>query len=331
MIRFEAVSKVYASRDREHTAVDAVTLELPRGQVFGVIGASGAGKSTLVRLINGLERPSSGRVVVDGADVLSLSARDLSRLRQRIGMIFQHFGLLSSKTAAQNIAYAMTLAGGYSAEQIRTRVAQLLERVGLSDHANKYPAQLSGGQKQRVGIARALANSPDILLCDEATSALDPEATHEILKLIHELNQELGLTVVLITHEMDVVRQVCDQVAVMDQGRVIESGAVADVFLHPKTALTRQLLQADSRDQMPESLRIEGGLYRLTFYGARTLEPVLSDVFRALDVRFTILSGRISQIKTTPYGQLHVALSGPDKDAALSRLTQSDVIVEALA
>ena len=224
-------------------AVDGVSLSIARGEVFGIIGPSGAGKSTLIRLINALERPSDGRVEVEGVDITTLASSALRALRRRIGMIFQNFGLLSSATVAANIAFPLKLAGTPAAER-EARVAALLERVGLGEHANKYPAQLSGGQKQRVGIARALATGPDILLCDEATSALDPETTRSVLALLRELNQELGLTIVLITHEMEVVRAVCDRVAVLERGKVVEIGRVVDIFAGAQHPATQRMLAA---------------------------------------------------------------------------------------
>jgi D-methionine transport system ATP-binding protein len=222
-------------------ALDGVSLSVARGEVFGVIGQSGAGKSTLLRLINALELPSSGHVSVEGIDVAQLSAADLRALRRRIGMIFQNFGLLSSRTVADNVAFPLKLAGVPRGER-HAKVVELLARVGLVDHAAKYPAQLSGGQKQRVGIARALATNPDILLCDEATSALDPETTRSVLALLRALNQELGLTIVLITHEMDVVRAVCDRIAVLERGRVVETGRVAEIFADARHAATQRML-----------------------------------------------------------------------------------------
>ena len=222
-------------------ALDGISLEVPAGSVFGVIGQSGAGKSTLVRLINALERPSAGQVVVDGQDVGTLTPAALRTLRRRIGMIFQSFGLLRSRTVAANVALPLKLCGATRAER-EAKIARLLDRVGLRDHAGKYPAQLSGGQKQRVGIARALASDPDILLCDEATSALDPETTRDILDLLRELNRELKLTIVLITHEMDVVRAVCDRVAVLDRGRVVEHGTVGDIFARAAHPATQRML-----------------------------------------------------------------------------------------
>ena len=237
MIALHDVHKIYPGSGG--AALAGVSLSVARGEVFGVIGQSGAGKSTLIRLINALERPTSGRVEVDGIDLAALGPADLRALRRRIGMIFQNFGLLSSRSVAANVALPLKLAGRTG---IEARVAELLARVGLSDHAHKYPAQLSGGQKQRVGIARALATGPDILLCDEATSALDPETTRSVLALLRELNRELGLTIVLITHEMEVVRAVCDRVAVLEAGRVVESGTVADIFAHAAHDATRRML-----------------------------------------------------------------------------------------
>jgi D-methionine transport system ATP-binding protein len=224
-------------------ALDGVSLSVARGEVFGVIGPSGAGKSTLIRLLNALEVPTSGRVTVDGVDLAGLSAAELRALRRRIGMIFQNFGLLSSRTVAQNVAFPLKLAGLDRGAR-EAKVSALLDRVGLADHAGKYPAQLSGGQKQRVGIARALATDPDILLCDEATSALDPQTTRTVLDLLRSLNRDLGLTIILITHEMDVVRAVCDRVAVLEHGAIVESGRVADIFAQAAHPATRRMLAA---------------------------------------------------------------------------------------
>jgi D-methionine transport system ATP-binding protein len=241
MIRLIDVEKRYA--DSGGAALAGVSLEVARGEVFGVIGQSGAGKSTLIRLVNALERPTAGRVEVDGIDLARLSPAALRVLRRRIGMIFQNFGLLSSRTVAANVAFPLELAGRPRVER-DAKVAALLDRVGLTDHAGKYPAQLSGGQMQRVGIARALATDPDILLCDEATSALDPETTRQVLALLRDLNRDLGLTIVLITHEMEVVRAVCDRMAVLDEGRVVETGAVADIFTAPAHGATQRMLAA---------------------------------------------------------------------------------------
>src|SRR5690554_7335185 len=248
VIEFQQVHKAYNVQGRQIPALQPTDLQVRRGEVFGLIGHSGAGKSTLLRLINRLEEPSGGRIIVDGVDVTALDAQGLRRFRQRVGMIFQHFNLLSSKTVADNVAMPLKLAGELPRVQIKQRVVELLARVGLSEHANKYPAQLSGGQKQRVGIARALATDPKILLCDEATSALDPQTTAQVLQLLAEINRELGLTIVLITHEMDVIRRVCDRVGVMDGGVIVEHGLVSDVFLHPQHPTTQRFVQETEGD-----------------------------------------------------------------------------------
>nr|WP_256354924.1 methionine ABC transporter ATP-binding protein [Pseudomonas sp. sia0905] len=308
-------------------------LHIERGEVFGIIGHSGAGKSTLLRLINRLEEPSAGRIDIDGVDVTALGSDGLRKFRQQVGMIFQHFNLLSSKTVAANVGMPLKLAG-VPAREIDQRVAALLDRVGLKDHANKYPAQLSGGQKQRVGIARALATRPKILLCDEATSALDPQTTAAVLQLLAEINRELGLTIVLITHEMDVIRRVCDRVAVMDAGVIVEQGPVAEVFLHPQHATTKRFVQeaehVDENDQRDDFAHVQGRILRLTFIGESTYSPVLGQVARETGIDYSILAGRIDRIKDTPYGQLTLALTGGDIDAALARFEAADVHLEVL-
>ncbi len=307
MIEFHDVHKTYRVAGREIPALQPTRLNIQAGQIFGLIGHSGAGKSTLLRLINRLEEPSGGRILVEGEDVTALDAEGLRRFRQRVGMIFQHFNLLSSKTVADNIAMPLRLAGGFSRAEVDARVSELLARVGLSDHARKYPAQLSGGQKQRVGIARALACRPSILLCDEATSALDPQTTASVLQLLAEINRELKLTIVLITHEMDVIRRVCDQVAVMDGGAIVEQGDVADVFLHPQHPTTRRFVfeaeRVDEDERHDDFAHVPGLILRLTFRGEATYAPLLGTVARQTGVDYSILSGRIDRIKDTPYGQ----------------------------
>jgi D-methionine transport system ATP-binding protein len=334
VIQFEGVHKTYKVSGREVTALETCNLHIPQGQIFGLIGHSGAGKSTLLRLINRLEEPSGGRILVADEDVTALNAKDLRRFRQGLGMIFQHFNLLASKTVADNVAMPLKLAGEHSTAQIRERVAMLLDRVGLSDHALKYPAQLSGGQKQRVGIARALATEPKILLCDEATSALDPQTTAQVLQLLNELNRELNLTIVLITHEMDVIRRVCDQVAVMDAGLIVEQGQVADVFLHPKHPTTRRFVyeaeQLDEQEMANDFSRVEGRIVRLTFQGEATYAPLLGQIARQTGVDYSILSGRIDHIRDTPYGQLTLSLVGGDASAAIKQLEAARVTVEVL-
>src|ERR1700753_2606725 len=256
LIAFADVSKIYPSRDRaaEVVALSDVNLEIQDGAIVGVIGKSGAGKSTLIRLVNGLERPTGGRVVVDGTDITALDERGLRHARRSIGMIFHHFDLLSSRTAFENIALPLEIAG-LDKDDIVKRVEPLLSMVGLSDKRDRYPAELSGGQKQRVGIARALASKPKVLLSDEATSALDPETTRAILELLRRINRELHLTIVLITHQMDVIKQVCDRVAVLDAGRVVEEGKVIDVFLQPHHEVTRALIGDVIAQELPPALK----------------------------------------------------------------------------
>ena len=334
MIVFDQVQKSYQVAGRAVPALHSTDMTIATGEVFGIVGHSGAGKSTLVRLINLLERPTGGRILVDDENITGFDAGQLRAFRRKVGMIFQHFNLLSSKTVADNIAFPMRLAGIYSRAEIRDRVQELLARVGLQDHADKYPSQLSGGQKQRVGIARALACRPTILLCDEATSALDPQTTQSVLRLLADINRELGLTIVLITHEMDVVRRVCDRVAVMDAGRVVEMGSVQDVFLHPQHPTTRDFVfeseNIDNQELEASLHRADGRIMRLTFQGESTYKPLLGRVARESGVDFSILSGRIDHIKDTPYGQLTLSLVGGDLDVAMAALEAADVHVEVL-
>jgi len=329
MIRLEGVKRRFRSPGGERTALDNVDLTVASGEVFGVVGRSGAGKSTLVRTINLLERPDAGRVWVGDQDLTALRPADLRAARRRIGMIFQHFNLLHSRTIRDNIALPLVLEGRSRAE-IAARVDDLMARVGLTEHAKKHPAQLSGGQKQRVGIARALACEPDILLCDEATSALDPETTEDILSLLDQLNRDLKLTLVIITHEMEVVRRVCDKVAVMEAGRIVESGPTGDVFLNPQTSATRSLLaEGEARTATP---RPAGGVVaRLVFRGERTFEPVLSRISRETGVDHAILAGRIGRFRDQAYGQLEVSLIGGDPQVAIGRLRAEGVEVEVVS
>ncbi|PQZ73775.1 MULTISPECIES: methionine ABC transporter ATP-binding protein [unclassified Brevundimonas] len=329
MIRLEGVTRRYRSAAGERTALDGVDLSIGRGEVFGVVGRSGAGKSTLIRAINRLETPDAGRIFVDDQEITALKPAELRAARRRIGMIFQHFNLLNAKTIEDNVAFPLRLEGRPEAE-VKARTAQLLEQLGLAEHARKHPAQLSGGQKQRVGIARALACGPSVLLCDEATSALDPETTEDILTLLDGLNRDLGLTIVLITHQMEVVRRVCDRVAVLKDGKIVEQGATADVFLRPQHPVTRAML-AEGEEAFDASVVPVGArLARLTFRGASTYEPELSRVARSVGVDYSILSGRISRIRGEPYGQLVVAFTGGDAEAAVAQLTARGVKVESV-
>lgn len=333
VIRFESIHKSYPVGGREVVALHPLDLEIRAGEVFGIVGHSGAGKSTLLRLINGLETPSGGTLTVDGERLGALDADGLRRLRRRVGMIFQHFNLLSAKTVLDNIAFPLLLAGTPKA-QARERAEALLARVGLEAHRDKYPAQLSGGQKQRVGVARALATGPKILLCDEATSALDPQTTASVLQLLDGINRELGLTIVLITHEMDVIRRVCDRVAVLDAGHLVETGPVGEVFLHPRHATTRRFVaESEATDEgvlHDDFAHVEGRLLRLTFTGEETYQPLLGRVARETGIDYTILAGRIDRIKRMPYGQLTLALVGERTDEAVRRFAEAGVHVEAL-
>lgn len=331
-VEFRDVQKVFPAANGVVTALDGVSFSVNAGEVFGIIGQSGAGKSTLIRLVNLLEKPTRGRVLLGTDDITDARGEQLRDIRRHIGMIFQHFNLLASKTIAENVAFPLRVAGNLSSTQMTGRVNELLERVGLTDQSRKYPAQLSGGQKQRVGIARSLACGPKILLCDEATSALDPETSSSVLRLLAELNRELGLTVILITHQMDVVRRVCDRVAVLDRGRVAELGTAADVFLHPRHAATRRLVleaeRVEEAEQRDNFAHVPGRLVRLTFRGESTYAPLLGSIARETGVDYSILEGRIDRIKDTPYGQLTLAFVGGDTDAALARLSAAGAQIE---
>ncbi|HTN65694.1 MAG TPA: methionine ABC transporter ATP-binding protein [Burkholderiaceae bacterium] len=336
MIRIEQIHKTYQVDGRAIPALSDISLNIGKGEIFGIIGRSGAGKSTLIRTLNLLERPSKGSIFVEDADITRFDSNQLLHLRQRIGMIFQHFNLLNAKTVAANIEWPLKITGKYSAAERAARVTELLELVGLAEHRDKYPAQLSGGQKQRVGIARALANTPHLLLCDEATSALDPETTQAILRLLRDINRKLGLTIVLITHEMQVIRSICDRVAVIEAGRIVESGDVAEVFLHPQHPVTRGMVAesdpfaADAPALLPQNFA--GRLLRLTYVGDVTYQPILSEIAATTPARIAILQGTIARIKDTPYGQLLVELQGEPDDIAqvLHMLDQHHIRHEAL-
>jgi D-methionine transport system ATP-binding protein len=336
VIRIEQVHKTYQVDGRAIPALSDISLNIGKGEIFGIIGRSGAGKSTLIRTLNLLERPSKGSIFVEDEDITRFDSSQLLRLRQRIGMIFQHFNLLNAKTVAANIEWPLKITGKYSTAERAARVTELLELVGLAEHRDKYPAQLSGGQKQRVGIARALANYPHLLLCDEATSALDPETTQAILRLLLDINRKLGLTIVLITHEMQVIRSICDRVAVIEAGRIVESGDVAEVFLHPQHAVTRGMVAESDpfASEAPALLaqNFAGRLLRLTYVGDVTYQPILSEIVAATPVRIAILQGTIARIKDTPYGQLLVELQGEPDDIAhvLRALDQHHIRHEAL-
>lgn len=320
-VTFEGVSKVYAgSAEGAAPTLSGISLSVPAGEIFGIIGRSGAGKSTLLRLINGLEKPSIGIVRVHGTDVGSLDSNNLVRLRRHIGMVFQHFNLLSAKTVYENIALPLRIAGVPKAV-IEARMTELLDLVGLRERRNAWPAQLSGGQKQRVGIARALVHMPDILLCDEATSALDPETTRSILTLLRDINRRLGVTIVLITHEMEVIRDVCDTVAVIEQGKVVEVGPVWRVFGDPQHTATCALLHHGERaiskraDEHSEQIDSEAAVYtrvllEIRYTGGLGIEPDLCALTRVLGIypgAVSFLQGGIERIQGRPLGRLVIA------------------------
>jgi D-methionine transport system ATP-binding protein len=312
VIELRQVDKVYTTPAGPFHALREVDLSVAAGEVFGIIGRSGAGKSTLLRLLNLLEQPSRGEVLIENQNIARLDPASLRKLRQRIGVVFQHFNLLGSRTVYENVRFPLRVAGELDAAAQRERVHEMLELVGLSDQAQKYPRQLSGGQRQRVGIARALANRPTLLLCDEATSALDPETTQSILALLRSINQQLELTIVLITHGMDVIRAVADRLAVLDHGRVIESGNVIDVFLRPQHATTRALLAESGIETggfATAAIGADSRLLRLTYRGMTVATPLLSELTRELQLDFVILQGSIGRIKDVPYAELTVAVA----------------------
>ena len=344
MIEVRKLDKLFHTHDGPFFALREVDLSVRHGEVFGIIGRSGAGKSTLLRVLNLLERPTSGEVLLEGRAITSLDGGELRRVRQRIGMVFQHFNLLGSRTVYDNVRLPLRIAGGLSSREESQRIEEVLDLVGLLDQARKYPRQLSGGQRQRVGIARALANRPQLLLCDEATSALDPETTQSILSLLRDINTRLKLTVVLITHGMDVIRALADRVAVLDHGRVVEQGDVIDVFLRPKHATTRALLAEIGMEIEGDAAAVGDGavaitgegvsrLWRLTYRGATVGSPVLTATAREHGLDIAIVEGSIGRIKNEPYARLTISV--PDIDEQRLRrfsdsLAQRDVHCERL-
>ena len=319
MIRLEQVCKTFHTAAGEVQAVRNVSLEIRDGEVFGIIGFSGAGKSTLVRCINLLERPTSGKVYVGEEELTALNEKHLREVRRKIGMILQHFNLLRSRTVAQNIDFPLKKSG-LSRQERDAKIQSLLELVGLTEKRDAYPSQLSGGQKQRVAIARALANDPKVLLCDEATSALDPQTTQSILRLLKQVNETLGITIVLITHEMAVVKDICDRVAIMEEGAVVESGDTVDVFSHPKETITRDFIETASNirkiheliEEKNELTRLKPGeqMVLLTYSGPNAGEPLISYLSHAFGIQANIIYGNIDFLKGKPIGKLVVTLSG---------------------
>lgn|SRR5699024_2293721 len=332
MIEFIDVDKTYPGSEAPVHALDNINFKVDAGEIYGVVGYSGAGKSTLIRCVNQLESVSEGKVIVDGKDLTSLTPSELRVIKKRIGMIFQHFNLLNSKTIYTNVAMPLIL-NKTPKNEIKARVTELLDFVGLSDKASQYPDQLSGGQKQRVGIARALATNPSILLCDEATSALDPQTTESILELLRKINKEYNITILLITHEMSVIRDVCHKVAVMENGKIIERGSVFDVFSNPETETGRRFVNTVMQTELPNYVQdlvqeSDGQhIYRINFINQLAVKPYLSQISKLYDLNVNVLFGNITELQGIPFGNLIVQFDGsaPELEKALLYLEENNV------
>ncbi|GAB2654783.1 methionine ABC transporter ATP-binding protein MetN [Vibrio panuliri] len=340
MIEINQVNKVFYQGKKEINALKDINLHISQGTIFGVIGASGAGKSTLIRCVNMLEAPTSGEIIVDGVDLTKLTKSQLSAARRNIGMIFQHFNLLSSRTVFENVALPLELASKEKAH-INQKVTELLKLVGLADKHESYPSNLSGGQKQRVAIARALASDPKVLLCDEATSALDPATTQSILELLREINRQLQITILLITHEMDVVKSICHEVAIIGGGELVEKGTVGEIFAHPKTELAHEFIRSTLDLSIPEDYqvrlqptRVEGSypLVRLEFTGATVDAPLMSQISRTYNIDVNILSSDLDYAGGVKFGMMVAELFGSEEDDnnAIAFLRENNVKVEVL-
>ncbi|MDR0615587.1 MAG: ATP-binding cassette domain-containing protein [Synergistaceae bacterium] len=334
------MSEPGSASKKDFHALRDVSLEIENGSIYGIIGRSGAGKSTLIRCVNLLERPTAGRVFINGVEMTSLKEAKLRAARRKIGMIFQSFNLLANRTAFGNIAFPLELER-WTRQDIADRVHEIAALVGITDKLDQYPSQLSGGQKQRIGIARALANRPDLLLSDEATSALDPQTTKSVLTLLKDINDKLGLTVILITHEMDVIKEICDSVAVLDSGEIVEEGPVLKIFTAPIKSVTKELLAHVLRTRLPDSLagleftRERGNrqadvLLRLSFFGNVAAQPIISDIVRKFDVDVNILAAQLDHVRTTPYGTIVVQLSGGDREEAIEYLLDLNLKAEVM-
>ena len=340
MIEINQVNKVFYQGSKEIPALVDINLHIPQGEIFGVIGSSGAGNRSLIRCVKMLEAPTSGSVLVDGLDLTKLSSKELGQARRNIGMIFQHFNLLSSRTVFDNVALPLELAQTPTSE-IEQRVTELLDLVGLADKRDTYPANLSGGQKQRVAIARALASKPKVLLCDEATSALDPATTKSILELLKTINQQLNLTILIITHEMDVVKNICDKVAIIGDGRLVEQGLVSDIFAHPKTELAQEFIRSTLDLSIPEDYKarlqatqVEGSipLVRLEFTGSTIDAPVISQLSRKFNVDVSILNSDIDYAGGVRFGLMVAELFGEKElvEQSVTFLKDHNIKVEVL-
>lgn len=316
MIEFQNITKKFTKNHQEVIALHPINLTIQKGDVFGVIGYSGAGKSTLIRLVNALEKPTSGDVIIDGQALSTLDTKALRNVKKRIGMIFQHFNLLETKTVAENIALPLKLNSNLSKQEIDARIDELLAYVEIPDKKHAYPRELSGGQKQRVGIARALANNPDILLCDEATSALDPQTTQSILSLLRKINKEQGITIMMVTHQMEVVVSICNRIAVMDKGVVVETGSTKEIFQDPKEPMTRKFINTLIEEEIPSSIlrniddALPNHIYRLEFLGDSAKTPVVNELILTKIVVVNILFSNMIEIEGSVIGSMFVQLQG---------------------
>lgn len=340
MIEFKKISKTYLLNDRAFHALQAINLTIERGEIFGIFGESGAGKSTLLRIVNLLEKPSNGHIFVEGTDLTTLSPQELKEKRKNIGMIFQHFNLLQSRTAFENIALPLELIGA-SKEDIEREVTSLLELINLKDHAHHYPNQLSGGQKQRIAIARALATKPSILLCDEPTSALDAKSTASVLALLKDINVKLGVTILLITHEMDVIKRICHRASVLDKGELVEYGSVMELFAKPKSVVTRELVQKALHLELPQSIKNtlqckpdpnKSRLVRFTFVGEDSNQPLITTLVKKFNITINIVQANIENIQEASVGFTVCQLSGDHHaiDEALAYIQPSSITAEVL-
>ncbi len=339
MISIKNLNKKYKSEKEDVLALNDINLDVKRGEIYGIIGPSGAGKSTLIRTINLLEKPTKGHIKISDEDLTGLSAKKLRKKRKEIGMIFQDFNLLSSRTVASNVSFPLEISG-IPKNKRKKKVNKLLNLVGLTEKADSYPVNLSGGQKQRVGIARALANDPEVLLSDEATSSLDPESTSGVLELLAKIRDELNLTIILITHEMEVIKEVCDKVAVIENGKIVEKGSVIDIFSKPKKKITKRFIKNIIDFELPTRIKEDfnnfdeskGKFIRVNFVGESTHRPLISNLIKKYGVNANILYGNIDEIQNTPFGTLVLKLEGDYlqvKDS-ISYLKDEDLIVEVI-
>lgn len=334
MIKVENLSKEYNNSNKKIHALKNINLQVEKGEIFGIIGLSGAGKSTLIRCLNRLEEPTNGKIFINDSEITNLNNEHLRNTRKDIGMIFQHFNLLSSKNVYKNIAFPLELEG-MDKKSINKRVNTLLNYVGLEDKRSTYPSQLSGGQKQRVAIARSLANKPKILLSDEGTSALDPKTTKSILDLLNKIRKEFGLTIVLITHQMEVIKDICDRVAIIEDGEIIELSTVEEIFANPKTKTATEFissLKLNTEDEINYMKNPENKIFKLSFIGENSKKPIISKMIKQFNIDVNILSGNINELMSTSIGNLTLEISGKDEeiDKAISWLEKEDIRLEVL-